>query len=860
MSKKMKKTTLQQNICRDLTPTVSQSCPEYDPCIQEVVSYVRKKGASRLVFIHAEGGVDTTLFLTKLISHIGLSECVYVPCALVNSYLDVQNIINNSPQNHLIFLDCPEFLGESSTVNILETFLKQKGKKISRLIIMYYEESIYNKAEEILSRCTNRKVSPKKFLLRVANAHTSEEIGRFNSENTVLRELYKIKRISERSRYFLKEVIKIRDVVSFLLEGVDKGVGGASPEAAHDTDAGGIAKEKQLEPTSILGLCAMSQSDREALRQLLTDRDIIISTKYLMKYYMEYSLQHVKEVIKVFLSMLPAEAQECLIHYFIGLLHSEPTEQLVDIAESLIVDEDESVPFSQELRRKLKVAQLEGLWILYDMPEPVGEGVSREKNDNLPDLYRYLLLGRMYHQLGHHLNARSHFLSAFKLYLLQSTEENIATLITLLSYWAEAEATNGYLHIAEKLIVMAQLYAKGGIPAIVSNESTRKPTDFLSEAKRKKMKDMFSKEELQIISDLYGEEAAYKLQYVRGYLFFQQGYLGEAYQTYAQLLQLYRNKEKTTFVAHRLAEVYREMARVLLREGYKKRKKENIFIESIEDYSDISSEKLIKYYLDAAEECLKHIREGDRKRFRATLNLWRGELLLRERKYEEAIKLFTNSLDVWVQAKQPRWISWSLNKLAEAQLLFWHENVIKMTVYNEDQVKREIGEILARIKQSSSDQVKVNIEEILTVCWSVIGEKDGCLPHKAHTLLNWGWFLFHQGNYEAAIVKLYQSLAVRFNQESDGTEICKSITFEEAIEKIKSLVCCEVHDFPLIDAYALFITFMIMRMCIVKLKNKKGETFENLTTRMEKLKEALRSSRGYRAPKALSEASQRIRY
>ncbi|MCX7925684.1 MAG: tetratricopeptide repeat protein [Fimbriimonadales bacterium] len=108
-------------------------------------------------------------------------------------------------------------------------------------------------------------------------------------------------------------------------------------------------------------------------------------------------------------------------------------------------------------------------------------------------------------------------------------------------------------------------------------------------------------------------------------------------------------------------------------------------------------------------------------------------------RYDEAFKQHAAALEFWRAQKQPRWICWTLNRLAEIELLA-----------REEQHPWRLVNALG-----------VNARACLEESWEVIEPTYKNLPHRSRTLHNLGWLAWHEGRLDEAEKCLNRALEIR---------------------------------------------------------------------------------------------------
>jgi tetratricopeptide (TPR) repeat protein len=116
-----------------------------------------------------------------------------------------------------------------------------------------------------------------------------------------------------------------------------------------------------------------------------------------------------------------------------------------------------------------------------------------------------------------------------------------------------------------------------------------------------------------------------------------------------------------------------------------------------------------------------------------------GDLYAVLGRYDDALQRHLPALEFWQVQEQPRWICWTLNRLAEIELL-------------------------ARDAEHSWRLVHAlgrDARALLREAWAVIEPTYLNLPHKSRTRHNLGWLAWHEGNLDEAEQHLTQALEIR---------------------------------------------------------------------------------------------------
>jgi Tfp pilus assembly protein PilF len=121
------------------------------------------------------------------------------------------------------------------------------------------------------------------------------------------------------------------------------------------------------------------------------------------------------------------------------------------------------------------------------------------------------------------------------------------------------------------------------------------------------------------------------------------------------------------------------------------------------------------------------------------LNACLGDLYAVRERYDDALQRHLPALDFWCKEGQPRWICWSLNRLAEIELLARDAN--------------DPWRLTHRIERDA--------HALLHEAWAVIEPTYLNLPHKSRTLHNLGWLAWHEGRLDEAEQYLTRALEIR---------------------------------------------------------------------------------------------------
>jgi Tetratricopeptide repeat. len=121
------------------------------------------------------------------------------------------------------------------------------------------------------------------------------------------------------------------------------------------------------------------------------------------------------------------------------------------------------------------------------------------------------------------------------------------------------------------------------------------------------------------------------------------------------------------------------------------------------------------------------------------LNACLGDLYAVRERYDDALQRHLPALDFWRKEGQPRWICWSLNRIAEIELLARDAN--------------DPWRLTHRIERDA--------RALLREAWEVIEPTYLNLPHKSRTLHNLGWLAWHEGRLDEAELYLTRALEIR---------------------------------------------------------------------------------------------------
>jgi tetratricopeptide (TPR) repeat protein len=195
--------------------------------------------------------------------------------------------------------------------------------------------------------------------------------------------------------------------------------------------------------------------------------------------------------------------------------------------------------------------------------------------------------------------------------------------------------------------------------------------------------------------------------YVGGYLNYQRGRFRRSRELY----------EKSAALGVHANNAYRELSRVCLELG---------------DY-----DRAEQYALAG----LQHF-EGDPEPMLPSLhalNACLGDLYAVLGRYDDALQRHMPALEFWQAQEQPRWVCWSLNRLAEIELL-----------------ARDANHPWRLTHRYARDA-----RALLREAWAVIEPTYLNLPHKSRTLHNLGWLAWHEGRLDEAEQYLTRALDIR---------------------------------------------------------------------------------------------------
>ena len=203
------------------------------------------------------------------------------------------------------------------------------------------------------------------------------------------------------------------------------------------------------------------------------------------------------------------------------------------------------------------------------------------------------------------------------------------------------------------------------------------------------------------------------VHYVDGYVNYQRGHLLRSRELYRKCLQIEAPRKQKVFIDN---SARRELSRVCLELG---------------DYA-----RAEKYALEGLEEC--DSTPALPLRSRHALEACLGDLYAVLGRYDEAFQRHLPTLEFWQKEKQPRWICWTLNRLAEIELL----------ARDADHPWR-LANAMGR-----------DAHALLQEAWSVIEPTYMNLPHKSRTLHNLGWLAWHEGRLDEAEQYLTRALEI----------------------------------------------------------------------------------------------------
>jgi tetratricopeptide (TPR) repeat protein len=121
------------------------------------------------------------------------------------------------------------------------------------------------------------------------------------------------------------------------------------------------------------------------------------------------------------------------------------------------------------------------------------------------------------------------------------------------------------------------------------------------------------------------------------------------------------------------------------------------------------------------------------------LNACLGDLYAVLGRYDDALQRHMPALEFWRKEGQPRWICWSLNRIAEIELL-----------------ARDASD-----PWRLTHRIERDARALLHEAWAVIEPTYRNLPHKSRTLHNLGWLAWHEGRLDEAEQYLTRALDIR---------------------------------------------------------------------------------------------------
>jgi tetratricopeptide (TPR) repeat protein len=204
------------------------------------------------------------------------------------------------------------------------------------------------------------------------------------------------------------------------------------------------------------------------------------------------------------------------------------------------------------------------------------------------------------------------------------------------------------------------------------------------------------------------------VHYVDGYANYQQGRFQRSRELYRECLKMKTSRKLKVFIDN---SARRELSRVCLELG---------------DYA-----RAERYALEGLEEC--DATPALPLRSRHALEACLGDLDAVLGRYDDAFQRHLPTLEFWQKEKQPRWVCWTLNRLAEIELL----------ARDADHPWR-LAHAMGRDAHS-----------LLQEAWEVIEPTYMNLPHKSRTLHNLGWLAWHEGRLDEAEQYLTRALEIR---------------------------------------------------------------------------------------------------
>jgi Tfp pilus assembly protein PilF len=195
--------------------------------------------------------------------------------------------------------------------------------------------------------------------------------------------------------------------------------------------------------------------------------------------------------------------------------------------------------------------------------------------------------------------------------------------------------------------------------------------------------------------------------YVGGYVNYQRGQFRRSRELY----------EKSAALGVHANNAYRELSRVYLELG---------------DYARAEQYALagLQHFEGDPEPVLPSLH---------ALNACLGDLCAVLGRYDDALQRHMPALEFWQAQEQPRWVCWSLNRLAEIELLARDAN--------------HPWRLTHRVERDA--------HALLHEAWAVIEPTYLNLPHKSRTLHNLGWLAWHEGRLDEAEQYLTRALDIR---------------------------------------------------------------------------------------------------
>ena len=200
------------------------------------------------------------------------------------------------------------------------------------------------------------------------------------------------------------------------------------------------------------------------------------------------------------------------------------------------------------------------------------------------------------------------------------------------------------------------------------------------------------------------------VHYADGYVNYQQGHFQRSRELYEKCLEL---KTLVDNSAHR------ELSRVYLELG---------------NYTQAE-----KHALEGLKECHSKPTPAITAHSRYALNACLGDLYAVLERYDEALQHHLPALEFWRKEKKQRWICWTLNRLAEIELL-----------------ARDANHPWRLVNTMGRDS-----HALLQEAWEIIEPTYMNLPHKSRTLHNLGWLAWHKGRLDEAEQYLTRALTIR---------------------------------------------------------------------------------------------------